>query len=98
MTIKEFIIKCEAKSLTERAEKLEAMSAPKIMIEGCMKAVADLEAGILPVSGASELLDIEYVQHEQRKGRGGKVYVTFNGTINYFPQAKYGRFITTKEG
>lgn len=78
---------------TERADKLESIGAPKIMIEGTRKMAEALNAGILKCGGDTELLDIEMESFEVRKGKGGKPYINLNHSINYFPEAKYGRFI-----
>jgi len=94
MTIREWICKNEARMTAERADKLEALKAPQIMIEATRKMAEALKAGILKCGGDAELLDIEMESFEVRKGRGGKAYISLNGNINYFPEAKYGRFIT----
>ena len=93
MTIKEWICQKEAESSEKRLEQLIQIGAPQIMIDCQRKAVQELHDGILKVGGASEKLEIEVKTAEIRKGRGGKPYIIFNGSINYFPVAQYGRFI-----
>lgn len=93
MTIREWICKNESRMMNERADKLEAMRAPEIMIVNCRKLAEELKAGIMKCGGDTELLDIEMEKFEVRKGKGGKPYINLNGFINYFPEARYGRFI-----
>lgn len=93
MTVKEYLIYCELKGAEDRLSKLQDMNAPVVMIEGQKKIVADLQNGKFVVSGDIHLLEEDYSGHEMRKGRGGKVYVVINGHINYFPNARYGRYI-----
>lgn len=95
MTIRESICKNEARMMKERLEKLTKLGAPKIILENLPKAIAELEAGVLTgVGGDKCLLDVEVKSVESRTGRGGKFYVVYNGNINYFPNARYGRFIS----
>lgn len=93
MTIREWICEREARLYEERLEKLIEIQAPQIMITGQQALVAELRAGILQVGGAKEKLETEVQSAEIKSGRGGKTYYVFNGTINYFPTARYGRFI-----
>ena len=95
MTIREWICKNEARMFEQRLESLEAMNAPKVMIEAQRKAVDELKAGKIEVGGEKNLLDVEFESFIQKKGNGGKTYLTINGKINYFPQAQYGRYIKT---
>jgi hypothetical protein len=92
-TIGEYIILKELEMATNRRNKLEEIGAPEIMISGCNKCIEDLKNGKIEISGSTNLLEIEYVSSEVKKGRGGKVYISFNGFINYFPNAKYGKYI-----
>lgn len=91
MTIREWICERESMILAERANKLEKMNAPQILIDNCRKESEELGNGAVKVGGDQKLLDEEYVQHKVCEGR--KNYVMFNGYIKYYPQARYGRFI-----
>lgn len=93
-TIRRFICENEARQRLERAESLAKIGAPAVMIDGCKREAERLTAGELEISGDASLLDEVVESFEVRKGKGGKPYVSFNGTINYFPVAKYGRYIT----
>ena len=93
MTIREKIIANEITAQTDRLTKLSEMGAPAVMITGTEKIIADLKSGNIKVGGDTELLDQEYVSGESKKGNGGKVYIQINGNINYFPNARYGRYI-----
>ena len=58
------------------------------------KEIENLKNGILKVKDKENLLDLEFNDIEWKKGRDGVPYVTFNnGSINYFPNARYGAFI-----
>ena len=93
MTIREFICKHEAEGAQEHLDRLIELGAPQIILDGWKKAVAALKDGKVECGGDSGLLNVEVVDFIKRKGNGGKPWVQFNGFINYFPQAKYGRFI-----
>ena len=97
MTIREKIIERLLIAGEERLMKLQEYGAPKIMIEGQLSYVASLEAGELAVKGDKALLDETYETVEPKKGRGGKTYYCFNGCINFFPQARYGMYITKED-
>ena len=47
----------------------------------------------MKISGDIEVLDEKVGTVQFRKGRGGKNYYIINGSINYYPSAKYGPFI-----
>jgi hypothetical protein len=94
MTIKDFIIEKETKMVKERLEQLEKFGAPTIIIEKTKEVLEQLENGELKVGGDKSLLESEFIQCVVKKGRGGKVYLEFDNVIKYFPEAKYGRYIT----
>lgn len=94
MTIKDFIIEKETRMMKERLEQLEKFRAPAIIIEKTKESIKKLENGELKVSGDESLLEFDFVQCAVKKGRGGKVYLEFDNAIKYFPEARYGRFIT----
>lgn len=97
MNIKEWICKNEAMIQAERLAKLTEAEAPEIIIDSIKQEIARLEAGILKISGNADLLAVEFESVTQKKGRGGKPYLHINGKINYFPYAKYGRYIANAE-
>lgn len=94
MTLRDWIIKANLLNAKERLSKLIEAEAPHIMIEMQEKLVHSLENGTLKIGGEQELLETEYISHEKRVGRGGRAYIHFNDSINYFPQAKYGHYIS----
>ena len=94
MKIGKFIIENEIRQDKIRLKKLEEIGAPDVMIRGQRKMLEDLEKGGLNVSGEKSLLDLEFIKFEVKKGNGGKLYIVFDNEIKYFPNAKYGRFIT----
>ena len=93
MTIKQWIIEKTKDALYERKVKLEELEAPKIMITSLEEELLRLSWNELNCGGDVELLEAELTDVEKKTGRGGSIYYTFNGTVNYFPKAKYGRFV-----
>lgn len=93
MTLKEKITEIEIATMTVRLENLTAMNAPKIMLETISKEIAKND---IKVGGDTELLAEIFQTVEVKKGNGGKQYLIFNGNIQYFPQARFGRFICRK--
>lgn len=92
--IADFILKTEYRGAQERLEKLIQMEAPKIMVQGQQKLVEELSTGKIKIGGDQDLLQYTFETFEIKKGKGGKSYVQFDNGIKYFPNAKYGRFIT----
>lgn len=90
----DFIVRNEYRQAQERLEKLIQMNVPKVMIQGQQKIVAELSEGKIKVGGDQELLNNTFETFEVKKGNGGKIYIQFDNGIKYFPNAKYGRFIT----
>lgn len=97
MTIKEYIIDGAKVSLKNRRDRLAELGAPAIMITSINEELERLANNELRCSGDKALLEEEYVSVEQKKGRGGIPYFVFNENINYFPHAKYGRFVAKGE-
>ena len=95
MKIRDKIIEVMLKNVTERCEKMIEIGGPAIIIENLKKEIENLKNGILKVKDKENLLDNEFIDIEWKKGKGGVPYATFNnGSINYFPNSRYGAFIT----
>lgn len=94
MTIKEFLVTKELVSMKERLLRLKQISAPKIMIESLKEKISNFSNDNFNVGGNNELLEVEYETHVVKTGRGGKKYLLINDAIQYFPNARYGRFIS----
>jgi len=92
--IVDFILRNEYRAAQERLEKLIQMEAPRVMIQGQQKLVEELSTGKIRVGGDQDLLQCTFETFETKKGNGGKLYIQFDNGIKYFPNAKYGRFIT----
>ena len=91
MTIKDFIIEWETKIIRERLEKLKKFKAPAIIIEKTKENIKKLENGELKVGGDKSLLEFDFVQCAVKKRDvEEKIYLEFDNTIKYFPEAKYG--------
>ena len=96
MTIREHILENTRQNVESRLQKLEEMQAPEVLISSVKSQLTELENGQIEIGGDAELLQEDYVSVELKKGSGGKVYFEYNGNINYFPKAKYGRFIARR--
>lgn len=98
MKIKNYLFKKIAESNRKRAKRFIEIGAPKIVIENLLQEAEKLETGgSVKIDGDKEALDLEFVSEEFLTGRGGKKYIQFmigNGQkVNYFPNARYGRYI-----
>ena len=94
MKILDWICEKELAGYEYRLLKLESMGAPQVMIDRQKELCEELRNRTIKVGGDSDLLNNEVESFEVKTGREGKQYVEFNNSIKYFPQAKYGRFIT----
>lgn len=75
--------------LNARAQELIKIQAPQIIIDNQLKLVQNPKIG-----GDISLLGVEVISKELRTGRGGKKYIVYNGNIGFFPNAKYGMYIS----
>lgn len=93
MTIREELLRVSIEATIKRKQQLESIGAPKIVIESCQHQIDTMKSGDFEIGGDTNVLDEEFLSAEAKKGRGGKIYYVINGNINYFPNAKYGRYI-----
>jgi hypothetical protein len=93
MTIREELLRASIEATIKRMHKLELVGAPEIVIESCQHQIDAMKSGEFEIGGDTDVLDEEFLSAEEKKGRGGKRYYVINGNINYFPNAKYGRYI-----
>jgi hypothetical protein len=94
-TIKDWILAERVFVTRQRITKLTELEAPKMILDKDQELLNDYEQGIIRITDKEQLLDTPYQNHEYTKGRGGVAYIKFNnGSILYFPNAKYGRYIT----
>jgi hypothetical protein len=96
VTILEYILDKSLDYAYTRLGRLIEIDAPKIVLISLEEQINKMENGEIKISGDASLLDREVESVKGEKGRGGKSYIRFNGSILYFPNAKYGRYI--KEG
>ena len=93
MTIKQFLIESEKRMMNRRLESLKKIKAPSVVIESLANYIAEIETS-WKAGGDTELLEVEFENFVQKKGNKGKPYISFNnGTINYFPMARYGKYV-----
>lgn len=96
MTICEYIVNAELNIAESRLNKLHEIGAPEVIFKSLGDYINNLKNGDIEISGDSDLLNVNYVSSEIKTGNGGKKYICFNNSINYFPKAKYGKYITKK--
>lgn len=95
MTIGEFLLRKETKNAAERLQKLIDMYAPEVYLNLARQDLADLKKGELNIGGDRELLKLEFEDYKVMKGSNQKLYIIFDNKVKYFPQAKFGRYITS---
>lgn len=93
MTIKDYILEGTIKSSETRLEKLKEMGAPGVMITSLEQNIEELKNGVLKIGGDVDVLDEEFIDREFKTGNGGKQYICINGSVNFFPNARYGMYI-----
>lgn len=105
-TVDAYLFKRIKRGLDYRLEKMRAIPAPECIINN----IADM---ILEIAGKDESFIAQLVDcktpevfswyvlgDESRTGNGGKKYsriTCVEGVINYFPNAKYGRFLSIEK-
>lgn len=93
MNIKEMIIKINLENYRHRLNGFEKIGGPGIIISTLKVTIARLLLGELDVNDKGNIFNEPYINHEVKTGRGGVQYISFNnGTMNYFPNGKYGPF------
>jgi len=93
MNIKEKIIEMRIKNCEYRLSRFVEIGAPEVMIARVKEILVDLQNGVLDVKDKGNIFNETYLNHEVKTGRGGKKYISFNdGSLNYFPEGKYGPF------
>ena len=99
MKIIDFIIKNEMKAAQERVEKLIDLDSPEAWIKEQRKLIAGLKNGRINVKGDQDLLQLTFRSFKTKKGKGmeGKEYILFDNGVKYFPNGRFGRYITRGE-
>ena len=98
MKIIDKIIGMEIKNSEDRLNKLKEVGGVPTILEALAKNIEELKKGRIKISDKKELGSQEYIDHKVLKGSGGKIFIQFNGYINYFPQGKFGPFLTKAAG
>jgi hypothetical protein len=93
-TIKATILRNALPAARERLAKLTEMSAPQAILDGIAAEIAELEQGNIKIGGDQSLLELSAEGGVWKTGRSGKGYVEFANGVKYFPQARYGKFIS----
>lgn len=93
-TLRDKILDMEISVLGDRIAKLSDIQAPQVILDNSAKLLTEYREGNIKIAGDIGLLNLPYENHTVKTGRGGKQYISFNhGTVNYFPQAHYGKCI-----
>jgi hypothetical protein len=95
-TIRQYITRVAISQGEKRLEKLKSLRAPFVLVEAVEREQARWKEGTVKINGEQTLLDVEFESVETRTGNGGKKYLQFNGSINFFPEARHGLFIAKK--
>lgn len=77
------------RALNNRAQELIKIQAPQIIIDNQLKLVQNPKIG-----GDTSLLGVEVISKELKTGRGGKKYIVYNENIGFYPNARYGMYIS----
>lgn len=103
-TVAEHLAQNLLKGTQNRLEKLKEIKAPEVMIQHNEQQIVILQnhtaidaVNALVGCKTQEILTAEFISAESHTGKGGKTYLTFKtsvGQVNYFPNGRYGRFIS----
>jgi len=81
-------------SKENRLNALKDARAPQIIIDNLTAEVEQYRNGNIDIKGDISLLDYEFITREVKTGSGGKQYIQYDNAINWFPNAKFGQFIS----
>ena len=105
-TVAEHLVSVLENGFATRLEKLKEMKAPEILITRVEDDLTfilshDVKTVIKEFVDCKEpeLFDAIFVSSETKIGNGGKpysIYQTSVGELNYFPNARFGRFLKRK--
>lgn len=94
MKIIEKIIEIEIANLEDRLETYKKLGGPQIIIKTIPEKIEKMKNDGIKITDKDDLGQMEYISHEVKKGRGGKIYIHFNDCINYFPNGyAHGAFL-----
>lgn len=96
-SIRENILKNELPAMRARFAAMQDKGLPKAMLAEIGSGIALMERGVLSVSGNPELLDLPAENPQMKVGRRGKQYVRYANGVCYFPNARFGRFISMEK-
>ena len=101
VTIRDHINKTIVAGSEIRLPKLIAIKAPQVIIDRQREIISLAKENKIVINGDQEALDLTFKSYEILTGRDGKEWVKFlteeNITVNYFPNARYSRFIKIEE-
>jgi hypothetical protein len=92
-TINDFILEKAEKRLND----LIRIEAPDVLLENQKRIIANIKSGQFKMKGLTEYGNLIILTGHNRKGRGGVPYILFetnDGEVFYFPQGKFGPFLS----
>lgn len=99
-TVYSFLYRKKNEEAEERLKGLLSIKAPQVIIEKLKKDLENYEKAMDRIGHIDEFRELEVKDYKIKKGKGGKTFVelyTKEGTIYYFPHAKFGPFLSKKE-
>ena len=96
-SIRENILKNELPAMRARLIAMQDKGLPKAMLAEMEAGIALMGSGVISVGGAQELLDLPAENPQMKAGRRGKPYVRYANGVCYFPNARFGRFISMEK-
>ena len=97
MQIKADIIATAQKGAEARLKSLVSITAPEIMIDRQRERLEMFLRGEIEIQDKDFLLGLPFTDRQVKTGNGGKKYISYqtaNGIVNYFPNARFGAFIS----
>lgn len=92
-TVEDYLRELLIKSTQARLEKLKDIAPPTIISNSQKKLQHYKNGGKLDIKGSPELFQQPFEDIVWRTGNMGKKYAVINGSIYYFPSAKYGSYL-----
>lgn len=97
MTLNDHITAGLRKAAESRLAKLIELNAPPIIIDGVKRQLTKDCSIRIKTGDPTDLLDREFLSVEKFTGRSGKAYYVYQtpaGPVSFFPQGRFGPFVT----
>jgi len=103
MTVREFLLDRIFRSSSGRLKRLREIKAPYIILKNELETIRTAKQGDITQlinCKTPDVFDFEFKESIDCTGNGGKYYMTIltsTETLMYFPQARFGRYLTKQE-